>query len=253
MSIQILPELSPMLPGYYRLERTILKYIEDGIWKPGDLIPSEREIARVCNISVGTVRKALENLVHEGSIVRVQGKGTFVACSFIDNRTSCYYRMAPSLSESTITMSLKCLERSFCQPAPFIEEFLSPGKSLELFQINRLFLTPSGREYAPVLYCRSTFCESVGRILSPLETEEFEKQSLYITMQQKTGMTIGKNQEALELETVPEEIADLLGVGRNAVLLKSTILVTSDSGLPLEVRQSWIRTDRYKMVREWKI
>ncbi len=67
------------IPAYYRLQMTILEDIEKGRWRPGECIPAERSLAELHNISIGTVKKALLNLVHEGYLHRIQGKGTFVA------------------------------------------------------------------------------------------------------------------------------------------------------------------------------
>ena len=50
-----------------------------GEWKPGDMIPSELELAARYKVSQGTVRKAIDELATDNLLVRRQGKGTFVA------------------------------------------------------------------------------------------------------------------------------------------------------------------------------
>jgi GntR family transcriptional regulator len=69
------------LPLYSQLEDIIRQQIDDGILKEDQLIPSENEIAAEYNISIGTVRKALNNLTREGILFRKQGKGTYVVRS----------------------------------------------------------------------------------------------------------------------------------------------------------------------------
>ena len=66
------------LPLYSQLEDIIRQKINDGILKEDQLVPSENEIASEYKISIGTVRKALNNLTREGILFRKQGKGTFV-------------------------------------------------------------------------------------------------------------------------------------------------------------------------------
>jgi GntR family transcriptional regulator len=66
------------LPLYSQLEDIIRQQIDDGILKEDQLIPSENEMAAEYNISIGTVRKALNNLTREGILFRKQGKGTYV-------------------------------------------------------------------------------------------------------------------------------------------------------------------------------
>jgi len=57
----------------------IKQEIANGNWKPEQGIPSESELATNLGISVGTVRTAINGLVHEAILYRKQGKGTFVA------------------------------------------------------------------------------------------------------------------------------------------------------------------------------
>ena len=53
--------------------------LQSGEWRPGELIPSEVELANRFKVSQGTVRKAIDELSAENLVVRRQGKGTFVA------------------------------------------------------------------------------------------------------------------------------------------------------------------------------
>src|SRR5689334_2042278 len=67
------------LPRYYQLKEIMREKIRAGEWKPGDLIPSERELGEQYGISRMTARQAITELVNEGLFYREQGKGTFVS------------------------------------------------------------------------------------------------------------------------------------------------------------------------------
>src|ERR1700681_3065055 len=67
------------LPRYYQLKEIMREKIRLGEWKPGDLIPSERELGEQYGISRMTARQAITELVNEGLFYREQGKGTFVS------------------------------------------------------------------------------------------------------------------------------------------------------------------------------
>ncbi|SEJ45613.1 transcriptional regulator, GntR family [Pseudooceanicola nitratireducens] len=66
------------LPAYARLRDTLTARIARGDWTPETPIPSEARLAREFDVSVGTVRKAVDGLVGEGLLERRQGSGTFV-------------------------------------------------------------------------------------------------------------------------------------------------------------------------------
>jgi len=70
------PSFSPL---YQQIKELVLQSLQAGEWKPGDLIPSEFELAARFKVSQGTVRKAIDELAKEHLLVRRQGKGTFVA------------------------------------------------------------------------------------------------------------------------------------------------------------------------------
>ena len=65
-------------PLYEQLMEEIEKNIKSGIYKPGDKIMTESEMAGAYGVSIITVRKAMGALMDRGLVVRKQGKGTFV-------------------------------------------------------------------------------------------------------------------------------------------------------------------------------
>ena len=70
------PAFSPL---YQQIKGLILQGLQSGEWKPGEVIPSEIELAARFRVSQGTVRKAIDELAGDNLLVRRQGKGTFVA------------------------------------------------------------------------------------------------------------------------------------------------------------------------------
>jgi len=63
------------------VSEAITRHIEAGTLREGDRLPSEGELAVMHGVSVGTVQKALSQLVSSGLIIREQGRGTFVSGS----------------------------------------------------------------------------------------------------------------------------------------------------------------------------
>ena len=70
------PTFSPL---YRQIKALILQALEAGEWGPGQVIPSEQELAARFGVSQGTVRKAIDEMAAENLLVRKQGKGTYVA------------------------------------------------------------------------------------------------------------------------------------------------------------------------------
>lgn len=65
-------------PKYVIIKNTLIQKIENGVYLPGDAIPSDNELMRTLNVSKSTITQALKELATDGYIIRQQGKGSFV-------------------------------------------------------------------------------------------------------------------------------------------------------------------------------
>jgi GntR family transcriptional regulator len=74
------------VPLYYQLQELLKEQIESGVWAPGDPLPSEPALARGLRVSRVVVRQALAILEDDRQVVRLQGRGTFVAQPKLEHR-----------------------------------------------------------------------------------------------------------------------------------------------------------------------
>ena len=101
------------LPKYYLVKKSIVEKIENEEFQPGEPIPSERELMEDYQVSRITIRKAIEELVAEGYLYKVQGKGTYVKTDEGSNNlfaiTSCtedVIRLGMTPSKKTVVSEL---------------------------------------------------------------------------------------------------------------------------------------------------
>ena len=95
------PVVSPTFsPLYQQIKALILQSLQSGDWKPGELIPSEVELAYRFKVSQGTVRKAIDELSAENLVMRRQGKGTFVATHHEARVQFRFLRLMPDSGEA---------------------------------------------------------------------------------------------------------------------------------------------------------
>ena len=79
-SLAAQPAATPSFrPLYQQIRDLILRSLQQGEWKPAEIIPSKMELAARFGVSQGTVRKAINELATRHFLVRRQGRGTFVA------------------------------------------------------------------------------------------------------------------------------------------------------------------------------
>jgi GntR family transcriptional regulator len=90
------PTFSPL---YQQIKALLTQSLQSGEWKPGELIPSEVELAGRFKVSQGTVRKAIDELAAENLVVRRQGKGTFVATHHEARAQFRFLRLMPDIGD----------------------------------------------------------------------------------------------------------------------------------------------------------
>ena len=89
------PTAPAFQPLYRQIKTLITQSLVSGEWRPGELIPSEIELASRFSVSQGTVRKAIGELADQNLLVRQQGKGTFVASHSEERSQFPYLRITP--------------------------------------------------------------------------------------------------------------------------------------------------------------
>jgi GntR family transcriptional regulator len=66
------------LPLYLRIAETLIRDIRAGRLSEGERLPPERDLARTMAVSVGTLRKALDEMQGKGLLTRIQGSGNYI-------------------------------------------------------------------------------------------------------------------------------------------------------------------------------
>ena len=80
-------------PLYGQIKSLLVSSLANGEWKPGQMIPSESELASRFGVSQGTVRKAIDELATDNLLMRRQGRGTFVATHAEDGNSTRFLRL----------------------------------------------------------------------------------------------------------------------------------------------------------------
>ena len=124
------------LPAYRRIQNAIRKKIEDGKLKPGELVDSERELARVHGVSLMTARHALAELQREGLVERHRGSGTYVAPPKIEfNKLTSF---TEQMAGRSMTAQSRVLHLSTIQGEQDVSARLSLPATTRLLYIERL-------------------------------------------------------------------------------------------------------------------
>jgi GntR family transcriptional regulator len=144
---------------YYQLEEKFLKKIQTGEWKSGQKIPPEIELCRIYKLSRITVRKAIEELVHSGHLIRFQGKGTFVANSVgLEQKLSKFYSFSEALLQNGKKEHVKMLSFTVEKADAGTAGSLRIDKDEKVFKVLRLRSVDDTAYAVEVSYIPHSLC-----------------------------------------------------------------------------------------------
>ena len=246
MTASVLPRVGDLvpeepgraLPKYYGVKQRLLELT--AALSPGAPVPPERELARQYGTSRTTVRQALSELVIEGRLLRVQGRGTFVAKP----------KVAQVLELASYTEGMRAhglhphtaiLEIGYVLADEHLAGLLGIKTGGRTLRIHRLRLADG----EPMSIDTSHL---PARRFPGLRRQLGRSSPLYDTLTRAYGVQLAEAEETIETVLAGPEDARLLSVDVGLPLLLLSRHAFDVNGEPVEWAQSWYRGDRYKFV-----
>jgi GntR family transcriptional regulator len=233
-------------PVYFKFQMMLQEEIENGRWAPGQIIPPERALAESHHLSIGTVKKAILNLVNEGYLYRVQGKGTFVAGMTLQPESLRYYRFLEDFDDDEVELQIKLLELNVTKGIDPINRFLRLRMNQSLFEISRLFYHGS----KAVVYSISYIPQKMFEDLASLPRQKFENIPLYIALEEIYGLPTIHNEELISAVPAECDTAKMLKIKRGSPVLLIEMLSFTYKQTPYEYRRSYCLTGKKAIFRE---
>lgn len=217
-------------PLYAQVKALLIERLIAGIWRPGELLPSEFQLADEFGVSQGTVRKALDELTADNVVVRRQGRGTFVA-EHDDHRAlfHFFHLVGPDgerrLPESRLVSVRKGL-------AGRIEAGrLGIGRGAPVIRIRRVRSLDKQPAIAETIAVPQKLFPDLADIREMPNT-------LYDLYETRYGITIARAVERLAAVAADARDAKLLGVAPGEPLLEIDRTALALDGNPVEWRIS---------------
>ncbi len=222
-------------PLYQQLMARLRNDISAGVYPPGEQIPGEQALCDAYGVSRVTVRKALDEIVQEGLLVRRQGKGTFVAQEKIKRDLGHVTSFSDACAQTGLAAETRLVERRREMATEADCRDLGVEKGGEVISVCRLRL--AGGE--PVMLEYNRFSAA----LSFLEEEPLTD-SLYGVLLQH-GLAPGRAVHDIAMAGATASVARLLETSAGDALLLLDQVVYDQHDRPLHTSRQWIRGDRF--------
>jgi GntR family transcriptional regulator len=218
-------------PLYRQIKDLLLASLQRGEWKPGELVPSELELAARFQVSQGTVRKAVDELAAENLLVRRQGKGTFVATHHEPRAQFRFLRIAPDEGEATPTRS-EFLDCASTRAPADVARLLGLRTGESVIYLRRLLRF----EERPVVLDEIWLPAAIFRGLSSERLAQY-RGPLYGLFETEFGTSMVRADERLKAVAASAAAAGALGVAPGTPLLLVERVSYTYGDRPVEVRR----------------
>lgn len=222
-------------PLHRQLRDLMMTRIRSGEWSPGTYLPSETRLADDYGVAVGTLRKALLDLVAEGVVQRRQGKGTVVASHDSDETLFRFFNLRRA-DGTLVRPESRVLFRARRPCAPGEAAALNLRAGADVIAITRV----RDGDGQPIVY--EWIALDAARFGGLETTPDPLPNTLYQLYQSRFGATVHRAQEALTADRATGRCAEELGLAPGTPVLRIRRVAMDYGRGPLELRISWVNT-----------
>lgn len=223
------------IPLYYQIAQHLRNDIRARGLRPGDLLGTEEEIQRLFQVSRATARKALEELLEEGLVTRVTGKGTYVAKPKLAVQLPALRSFTAEMKRLGITPSSRVIEAAFAPPNEEVTLNLRIEEDAQVFRLERIRYG-DGSPMVHAVDCLPTW---VG-----LRADMDYSGSLYELLE-NVGLPPEESVHTIEVATADAALAGHLDVPVGSPLMRCRDIAFDAEGRPLVFGINVWRGDRY--------
>ena len=230
------PTFSPL---YQQIRGLITRGLESGEWGPGDVIPSESDLAARFGVSQGTVRKAIDEMAAENLLVRRQGKGTFVATHNDPRSFFRFLRLAANEGElkSLKSIPLECWR---AKAGADVARTLAIEPGAAIIILRRVL--HSGNE--PAVFDEIYLPGDLFADLS-MDVLKSSEMSLYSLFESRYAVRMIRADERLRAISADRVSAELLQVAEGSPLLLVERVTYTYADKPVEWRRGFYSTQSF--------
>lgn len=226
------------VPIHVQLKNALRDILGNGEYKPGDRFFSENEISRKYKVSRMTVRKVMDDLLREGFILRVPGKGTFVAQPKMVEKLTELVGFTQDMERKGYVPSTRVLEKDILYPPRDVQELLRLCREERVLFLKRVRCASGNPMALQTAYIPLKFFPGI-------ENVDFEKESLYSTFKRLGKPPVWAKQD-MEAILIGEREAGVLEVVAGSVGLASRRLTYDFEENPIEFTVTIFRGDNYR-------
>jgi len=230
------------IPLYIQTKQWIINQIENGHYEYGDQIPGEYNLSKQLNVSRGTIREAIRELIEEGHLYTIRGRGTFVKKSDKSSwAVNTFLSVADSFDIANIDYTTRVIKicREIAEISVAAQLNIEP--KTEVIRLERLRYIKD----EPVHLSTSFFSLSIAELL--LE-EDLNNKSLYKEMENVLGIKVTRVDRKVMARLADPWETEYLQLPEVSAILVLDSVAYNEFDKPVEYSTARFPTERSKFI-----
>lgn len=227
-----------VIPLYFQVESSLRTRISSGEFRPGQYLPSEKDLALEYGVSRITVRQAMSTLADEGLVVRIRGKGTFVSKRPLGVESARFSGSFDDLVAMGARTKVKILGMAMVEPNRTLRDIFQLDDGDMVLQIEKIRQVEDSPFSLVVNYLPRDIGERVQR-------HDLTQKPLMTILEEDLGIEPKTASQTIEAAAASPEVADALAIDMGAPLLKVERTLFDKSGTAVAYVSVLYRSDKY--------
>ena len=236
------------LTAYEEVKQKITEDLVRGRYPMGQALPAEKDLSKELDVSIGTLRKAVDELVAEGIVVRRQGRGTYVAEHDLKRLLYYFFHVVKHDVDKKANPRVELVSLNTAVATKEEASKLNIKEGAPVWRlVNCLYL-----EEHCVMIDQITLDKKRFKNLNRAEFINREG-SIYQLYQMKYGQTVVRSSERLRASLVSKQHAEWLDIKPNSPVLVIRRVALGIQDDPIEWRISTLNTNQYEYFSELQV
>lgn len=226
-------------PFNQRVRNDIMEKITSGYYKKGEFLPSEPNLEKIYRVSRTTIRTAIADLVADGYLTIVRGRGTKVKSSTLQNNEPNLLSFTEIINRKGLKVSIPVIEVTKIKADKKIAELLEINEGEEVYRVFRIRAADdepiaTNSSYIPCKLLEGFDASCIGRV-----------NSLYQNLEEDFHIIVSKTKDNIGAILADAQTAKQLSIKKGDPLLRIERIAYDEMDNVVEYSYVIFRADRY--------
>ena len=228
------------IPKYIQISSWLRELIQTGRYKKGEKLPSEIQLAKICEVNRNTLRQAISELTSEGILIKEKGRGTFVS-SFkpveLKHKLERISSFRDDLGQVGFKENTVVLKKGIEAAPDHVAKILILGTDTKVVVVHRI----RKGDDIPLIYEESYLPGKIYKNVLDMDLTG----SMYKILSQSFSTVLARCEQSIRAVNISGNIAKLFNLPKNTAGLYMESVTYNENNIPVEVLCSYYRGDKY--------